>query len=307
MIAVYSFSLICSLLASGIIARILALKQISYGESLLFKGLSCLGLILLFAFKNNTSLIPKNGKLQFLRFLLSGTSLGLFTLSYNYLSATGVATLSNIDIPVILLLGFFWGVRASKKTVLASITTIFLVIILAFMSEATLQENQIKGSILVIFSSLLICLGYFLINESMKLENELMVILTPTLGIIAYGLLIKLSPSLLISSTFPATAVIPAIFSKLNTPTTEVLQNILLYLTSGASMFGAYIFTMKLYKLLDISLAEFPTLLSTLLIQPVEYFLIGEKFNLSYFLITLIIIVFVIILLKTNTQEQERL
>lgn len=302
MIAVYSFSLICSLLASGIIARVLALREVSYEESLFFKGLSCLGLILFFALKNNISLIPKNYKLQFVRFLLAGTSLGLFTLSYNYLSATGVATLSNIDIPVILLLGFFWGTRASKKTVLASITTIALVIILAFLSEATSQENQIKGSILVIFSSLLICLGYFLINESMKLENELMVILTPTLGIIVYALVIRFS-----DSTIPATSVVLAMFSAINTPNAEVFQNILLFSASGASMFGAYIFTMKLYQLLDISLAEFPTLLSTLLIQPVEYFLIGEKFNLSYFLITLIIILFVLILLKTNTQEQERL
>ncbi|NUM57222.1 MAG: hypothetical protein HUU56_01245 [Bdellovibrionaceae bacterium] len=302
MIVVYSFSLICSLLASGIIARVLALREVSYEESLFFKGLSCLGLILFFAFKNNISLIPKNYKLQFVRFLLAGTSLGLFTLSYNYLSATGVATLSNIDIPVILLLGFFWGTRASKKTVLASVTTIALVIILAFLSEATSQENQIKGSILVIFSSLLICLGYFLINESMKLENELMVILTPTLGIIVYALVIRFS-----DSTIPATSVVLAMFSAINTPNAEVFQNILLFSASGASMFGAYIFTMKLYQLLDISLAEFPTLLSTLLIQPVEYFLIGEKFNLSYFLITLIIIVFVLILLKINTQEQERL
>ncbi|MCW5583343.1 MAG: hypothetical protein KIT56_05585, partial [Gammaproteobacteria bacterium] len=110
----------------------------------------------------------------------------------------------------------------------------------------------------------LLCFGYFFIKKSMNEENPAITILVPSLAIIFYGLMERIGVSPFAFKWAP--------------------ELIFINVLSGVGMFGAYIATMQLYKLTNLASAEFPTLISSLVIQPVEAILFNVPLKANYFM-----------------------
>lgn len=258
----WSLVLIVSLVLTGLCMRSLAVQGIPYYQSLSTRGVICLLLTLVFGLKNGLSLLPKNPRVQLIRALVAGVALTFFTISYNWLTASAVSVLSNIDVPLLIVLGPLIGVKASFKTrSMALISISFLVIYICGLEK---QLNLVYGLGALGIGSILLCFGYMFIKKSMNEENEAVTIAVPSLAIIVYGL-VQGWVTPVESVEWTSGAVVEAVLA-------------------GVGMFGAYIATMRLYSITDIASAEFPGLLSSIVIQPIEALLLGTHLGLTYFL-----------------------
>lgn len=280
---IWALIMIMSLIVMGLAMRVLALADISLADGLIVRGVSCLGLVILFAYGKALSLVPKAPSTQCVRALLAGFALTLFTLSYNWLTASAVSVLSNIDVPLLVVLGPFIGIRASIKVrALSFVSILFLV---WYVLGLEVQPQLFYGLTSLMTACFLLCFGYVFIKKSMEEENQAIAILTPALAIIMYGLMQKVvfysAPSLW-TPTLICTAMV-----------------------SGVGMFFAYIATMKLYELTDIANAEFPTLISSLVIQPFEWMILDVSFQVIYVMPTIIFVLMTYFLLQAQRHQEE--
>ena len=245
--------------------RLLAVRGVSAGESLLMRGLSCLAVVLVFSRVSGLTIRIKAPRAQLIRALIAGLALTCYTLCYASLSASAVSTLSNIDVPMLLVLGPIVGVAVSKKIQAASLVSILFLALFVIGME----HNRVVwiGLAELMIGTVLLCFGYWFIKRSMNEENEAVTIMVPALAISVYGIAEWTVGSHQFSPWTPALAFVAIL--------------------SGACMFLAYYATMKLYRLTDIATAEFPTLIASILIQPVEAFLLGEPTQMIYMVSTL--------------------
>lgn len=275
--------LVMSLAGIGLCIRVLALEGVPVSESLIVRGLGCLALVILFSHHQNLPLKPKSVKTQVFRAVLAGLALTFLTMSYNWLSASAVSVLSNIDVPLLVLLGPIVGVPAFKRTrALALLAILFLV---WYVSGIEIHQDLFKGLSSLALGSVLLCFGYLYIKKSMSEENEAVAILTPSLAIIVYGI---------------AEAAVESGFAHLWTPSQAALA-----LLSGVLMFVAYAATMRLYELTDLASAEFPTLISAIVIQPLEAVLLNEPLKPVYLASSIGFVAVVYLILKTQHQPAE--
>lgn len=262
----WSIVLITSLVTLGLCIRYLALRGMLVSESLVLRGVSCLIFVGIFARAKNLTLRPVSLRGQAFRATIAGLALTLISWSYTWLSASAVAVLSNIDVPLLVILGPLVGVAASARARGLSLLSIcFLAFYIMAMEPSTTMLFRGLGTLLL--GTLLLCAGYFFIKKSMAEENEAVTILTPALAILIYGG---------VESRFISTTDLlwsPAILAAAA--------------LSGAAMFVAYLSTMKLYEQTDIAQAEFPTLLASLFIQPVEAAFLKEPLSWQYLLATI--------------------
>jgi hypothetical protein len=281
----WSLVLILSLVALGLCIRVLALNGVSVSESLIFRGTGCLFLVLAYARANGLKLKPVSLRTQSLRALIAGMALTFLSLSYNWLSASAVAVLSNVDVPILVVLGPLIGVPAAFRARLLSVGSMSL-LVLYVVSMATTRETLIYGLSSLMVGSLLLCFGYFYIKKSMNEENSAVAILTPALAILGYGLIEKL--------------IVPS------QPFAWNPGMVTVGLFSGVGMFMAYVATMKLYELTDLAKAEFPTLLSALVIQPIESIVSKEPLSWHCMFLTLgfIIATYFILNLQAPTDNE---
>jgi hypothetical protein len=261
----WSIVLIASLVTLGLCIRYLALGGVPVSESLVLRGVSCLIFVSIFARAKNLTLRPVSLRGQAFRAAIAGLALTLISWSYTWLSASAVAVLSNIDVPLLVILGPLVGVAASARARGLSLLSIcFLAFYVVSMEPST--TTLFRGLGTLILGTLLLCAGYFFIKKSMAEENEAVTILTPAVAILFYGIVESLFIS---TSNLPWS---PAILA------TAVV--------SGAAMFVAYFATMKLYERADVAHAEFPTLLASLFIQPFEAVFLREPLLWQYLLAT---------------------
>lgn len=276
----WSLILIFSLVVLGLVMRILALQNIPLSESLMIRGASCFFLVFIYARKEKLSLWPKSIKTQYIRAFLAGLALTLFALSYNWLTASTVAVLSNIDVPLLILLGSLVGMKTSLRVKILSFACIgFLVWYVLGLEQ---QPDLWYGLSSLMTACFLLCFGYYFIKKSMEEENYAITILTPALAIIFYGMFQEI-----IIST-PAFNWAPTLF----------FMDIL----SGAAMFFAYISTMQLYRITDLATAEFPTLLASILIQPFEAFFLDMPIQTTYLLPTIAFVIMTYFLLMEKNK-----
>jgi drug/metabolite transporter (DMT)-like permease len=271
-----------SLVAMGLGLRVLALHDVPVSESLILRGLSCLAVVVLFARRQKLSLKPKVLKTQVLRAGLAGLALTFLSLSYNGLTASSVSVLSNIDVPFLVVLGPLIGVPASRLSRLLSVASISFLV--WYISGLEGQPNLLYGLSSLAIGSLLLCFGYLFIKKSMAEENKAVAILTPALAIVFYGL---------VETTYQGGRI------SVNWTSADVALCVL----SGFSMFVAYIATMKLYELTDLASAEFPTLISAIVIQPAEFLFLHEPLKKIY-LVSAIAFVFTTYFIM-NMQKTE--
>lgn len=274
-----------SLMGTGLCMRLLAIRGVSAGESLMTRGLSCLGVVLIFSWITGLTIRIKAPKAQLVRALVAGLALSFYTLCYASLSASAVSTLSNIDVPMLLVLGPIVGVSVSKRVQVASIASILFLVLFVIGMEH--NHAVWIGLVQLFVGTLLLCFGYWFIKRSMDEENEAVTIMVPALAIAVYGLIEWNVAS--------------------HPPSPWTLELGLAATTSGVCMFLAYFSTMKLYRLTDIATAEFPTLIASLLIQPIEAVLLGEPTQIIYAVSTLGFIVTTYFILRwQNPVEVQR-
>lgn len=283
----WSTVMIVCLTATGLSMRGLALQGIPVSESLIFRGVICLLLVFAWAFNHHISLIPKSIKTQFLRALIAGMALSFFSISYYWLSASAVSVLSNIDVPILILLGSLVGQVSTLRSKLLSLVSIVLLVI--YGTNIQHEKNWLLGVSILGAGIFLLCFGYYFIKKSMHDENRVITILTPSLAIIFYGFLqMGMSTSLSWSRSWD-------------------FYSILLATLSGVGMFGAYYSTMELYAQTDIATAEFPTLISALAIQPLESLWFHQDFILYDFLISLLFVITTYFILTNEKNKVEAL
>lgn len=271
--------LVLSLVISGICLRFLAINGISSSSSLILRGGSCFLIVSLYALKQRLSLIPRSLRTQLIRALVAGFALMLFTISYNWLTASAISVLSNIDVPLLVVFGPLIGIQASLRVrALALFSISFLVL---FVSGLEANTNLIYGLTSLTVATVLLCFGYLFIKKSMNEENQAVTILVPSIAIIVYGVIQK--PNDIFS--------LPP-------------QFLLIGFLSGASMFGAYYATMRLYVQTNIASAEFPTLISSLMIQPIEALFLDAPLHLTYLLASLGFVATVYLLLEWQKREE---
>lgn len=275
--------MIVSLIGTGLCMRFLAMSGISAGESLVTRGVGCLLVVVFFSYKHGLSLKIKAPSTQMRRALIAGLALTCYTLCYSSLSASAVSTLSNIDVPLLLVLGPIVGVKAAKRVQVAAVVAIFFLVWFVYGIEK--NPEVWRGLALLLVGTVLLCFGYWFIKQSMTEENEAVTILVPALAILAYGLAqwlmdgSKLSHWNL-SQAFAASG-------------------------SGICMFLAYHSTMKLYQVTDIATAEFPTLISSLLIQPIEMLILDAQPHFIYVASTLGFVVTTYVILRWQHSRSD--
>lgn len=247
-------------MAISLCIRVLALRNIPVSESLIVRGLSCLVCVLVYAHRCGLPLFPKSLKTQLFRAGLAGLALTFLSLSYNWLSASAVSVLSNIDVPLMVVLGPLIGVHASRLARwLSGISISFLIL---YVSNLEMNSQIVLGLSTLLVGTLLLCVGYVFIKRSMADENRAVAVLTPAIAIIVYGVL-ETTPPHAISTHWSGI-------------------QFLICVLSGGAMFVAYIATMKLYELTDLASAEFPTLIASVAIQPIEAVLLNESMKSVY-------------------------
>ncbi|MBL7545672.1 MAG: hypothetical protein JNL11_17770 [Bdellovibrionaceae bacterium] len=274
----WSFILITSISLMGLAIRCLATSGMIFSETLILRGLVCLGLVVVFARVKKLSLVPKSIGTQTIRALVAGMALTAFSLSYNWLSASTVAVISNVDVPMLVILGSLVGQPSSVRAkVLSFISIVFLVL---YTLKIQSEPNWILGLGTLLFGLFLLCFGYAFIKKSMNEENQGITILTPALALMAYGLAQKI-PDTSVASGWNH-------------------QALWVGIVSGIGMFGAYYATMKLYALVDIATAEFPTLLASIVIQPLEWLIFKEPLQVSHFILSIAFVACTYFILNNN-------
>ncbi len=261
---------------SGLCLRLSAVNGVSTADALVMRGIFSLGFVILFANFKGLSLRPRSLRAQAIRAVVAGLALTFFTLSYEWLSASAVSVLSNVDIPFLLILGPLVGVKTNLRTqALAILSVLFLVL---YVTGMKVESGTWLGLGSLGLGTLLLCFGYFFIKKSMSDENEAITILTPSLAIIVFGI---------VEGAVHGGFAVP--FS---------LQAVVEAAASGASMFGAYYATMRLYEVTDIANAEFPTLLSAVAIQPLEAVFLSEPLKPTYLLSSVAFVVTIYFILQ---------
>lgn len=276
----WTLVLILSLVLTGVCIRSLALEGMPVYASLITRGFFCLILAIIYGKYKGVSLLPKSMKTQFQRALLAGLALTFLTVSYSYLSASAVSVLSNIDVPLLIVLGPLVGVEASRRTRLLALGSIaVLMIYFSFLDKG---ENFYLGLTALGIGSLLLCFGYLFIKKSMTEENKAVTIITPSVALIFYGLIQGVQGG---GEGFSWNA--PILFESF---------------LSGTGMFVAYYATMKLYAVTDIATAEFPTLISSIVIQPVETIFLDSPLELNYLLSSGAFVLLTYLIMRTQVK-----
>lgn len=280
----WSTVLVFSVSVTGLSIRDLAVKGISFSETLIVRGIVCLAIVCVWALWKKISLVPKSISTQLIRAVIAGLALTFFSMSYNWLSASTIAVISNVDVPLLVILGSLVGQSSTSQSKYLSG---FSILILIFYSIGIQDSPRWVVGLLTLLSGLfLLCFGYSFIKKSMAEENEAITVLTPSIALIVYGVaqgFIEATPV----SSWDGSSGWSAV-------------------ASGVGMFGAYYATMKLYDLADIATAEFPTLIASLLIQPVEAILFKEVFSVRHFLLSLAFVVCVYFILTQGKEEYAK-
>lgn len=259
---IWASILILSLVEVGICIRILALSEVPVAQSLVVRGVSCLVLVIGYACIYRMSLAPKSIRTQVIRATLAGLALTFLALSYNWLSASSVSVLSNIDVPLLIVLGPVIGSTYSKKVRGLAFASILLLVF--YVANLEVHRQLFYGLSTLLVGSLLLCFGYLFIKKSMTDENKAVAIMTPSLAIVLYGI--------------GESVMQPEISSTWN------FMMLMVCILSGVGMFVAYVATMKLYEMTDLATAEFPTLMAAVVIQPLEALILGAPLKLVYLL-----------------------
>jgi len=249
-------------------------------------------LVLLFAKMSGFSLCPRLPRAQLVRALVAGLALTLITKSYESLSASSVSVLGNVDVPLILVLGSLVGQPVKRRDQL--IAGGALAILFAYVLTLEGGAKIFEGVFYLFLGSVLLCFGYHFIQKSMKEENPAITILTPSLALAVFGFVQIFSRG--------------EALSQLGSQSVLSFYNLALLAFSGLLMFVTYLVTMKLYELVSIAEAEIPSLLTVILVQPLEFYFFNEIPQAMTIVITLgfLALLYFLVLGTSRTIDDSR-
>ncbi len=275
----WSVALTVSISLLGLTIRSLAVADVALSESMCLRGFGSLVLTGIWAKAQGHSLIPRSIKNQFVRAVVAGLALTFVTASYRWLSASAVSVLSNADIPMLVILGSWIGQTSSIRAKTLSCVSIVLLAIYGLGIQS--QTNWLLGLSSLFVGLILLCFGYSFIKKSMQQENRAITTMTPALALIVFGAVQKITEPIIISPNWNSNLIV-------------------LGIVSGLAMFCAYYATMKLYDVADIAIAEFPTLVASLVIQPAEAVLFHQPLEAKPFVLTFVFIIVTYFILKND-------
>lgn len=245
----------------SLVMKYLNVQGCSLEDILIYRGLGCVLTAVVLGTMYRQSLIPNRPGTQIARFFFSGLALCLITAAFKYANATTVSVISRLDTAILVVVGPWIGVATSRRQQ-----------VLAFASLAALTGLSIAGTgggteqslgyVLAFLGTLGITAGYLFLRASARSENIYVVSLIAGLAILFYGSAGKLL------GHAPTSA--PAALS------------VGVALLAGVMMFYLYQLTVWLYGMMDITLAEYPTLFAALLVLPAEHYLFGVHFDRVY-------------------------
>ncbi|GAA4467746.1 hypothetical protein GCM10023093_24070 [Nemorincola caseinilytica] len=187
-VLVYKFSPLIVIVAAVVYNLSLdALLDIGYSSSsvLVYRGMLSMAITVLFALNSGQSVMPKKLHLQLLRLTNSGVGLLLAFEAYKGLTASTVAMVSRLDIPIAVMIGFMAGKRKRDFKVGLSVFAICLVLSILFFSS-TINEDPVALGLSII-AVVQISISYLLIKRSTRDENNFSIVNTTNIGCLLVG------------------------------------------------------------------------------------------------------------------------
>jgi len=162
----------------------------SYPSSLIMISSGGIALVIniIYAIIKKKRIFPKFWIPQLIRIVIDGASVWLFYESFKYLSASSVAIVQRMDIPLLVLISFYAG---NSKSSLQYYLSFWAFLILAFfVADAKFIDEGIVGFFLSIGSVALRASTYFLIQKQVRYEDESVLNITYLFGIFTAGLIL---------------------------------------------------------------------------------------------------------------------
>lgn len=243
---------------NGVLLKAMALNGVTTADTLIFRGIGCVVVAVIVGSWQKINLWPKKPALQAFRFMTSGLALWALTAAYQYANATSVAIISRLDTALLVVAGPLISVPATKvQRVLAALCLMLLMG--AAMGGGIGPGETPYGYFLAIAGTIGITIGYLFLRASAAQEFMPVVAWVAGAAVLGYGVATRGSttdwPSLLWMSAG---------------------------LVAGVIMYALYDLTIRLYKVMDVARAEYPTLFSTLLVMAMEASFLNVKFDPFY-------------------------
>lgn len=260
--------------ANLLLLKYLAVLALPAPVTLCYRGLGCAVVAAVIGLRTRTSLLPKFPREQAVRFLIAGASLYLLTQSFFYARASTVGWISRLDTALLICLGPLAGSKTSP-------TRRFLAGILiagAIVAGVTLRADgeSLWGYCLAFAAMGGLTTGYILMKRTGAKETTPVVALVAAMALVFYG------------------ATLGGLATR---PDPRVLGALL----SGLCMYAIYDLTLRLYRRIDIAMAEYPTLLSAAVVIPLENLLLNTPWDVAYSMCIAVQIVALGALLSTKT------
>jgi drug/metabolite transporter (DMT)-like permease len=246
---------------NGLVLKQLANLGVATVDTLLFRGLACAVAAAVAGMSLGRSLWPNRPWLQVFRFFCSGLALWLVTAAYAYANATTVTMISRLDTAILLVLGPLAGVaaRPGQRWLAACCIVIPMVVVTRGGLGA---GEQALGYVLAFLGTLGITMGYLFLRSSAKSENVQVVALIAGMAIAFYGGIGRLAGAGSVTwPEWPALALCAG---------------------TGLIMYVLYDLTVRLYRVMDVARAEYPTLIAALAVMPAEALLFHVHFTPIY-------------------------
>lgn len=248
------------LIANSLITKYLVGKNIDSSFILFNRGFVCLLCVIFSSVIFKRSLIPKDFRIQVIRFFVAGISLFCIINSFKYIHAATVSLIQRTEILAVIIIGGF----ATKNTHNPKnyYSWVILMSVLFFLFLCKNQDENISGLFWGLGGTAFVIIGYFLIKKVSSTENTSVITLVSALGAVCFG-----ASRSIYNNTF-----------SYSIGTTELFLLILL----GVFMFSIYYLTVVIYRQYSIENAQYFSLIAIFLTLPLESFFIGNKTEISY-------------------------
>ncbi|MDC9622376.1 hypothetical protein PSI22_12205 [Xenorhabdus sp. XENO-7] len=270
--------LICAtaLAFKDLIIKYLFNQNVMFSQLFFYTGFFSLTLSVIISKLNKHAFAISNKKYQVRRVFIVCISTSLAFLSFKLLSPTVVNIGSKITLPLMILLSSFLVLPyAKKEKLLAGITMIIMLIF--FYQSLSIDKASLLGIGILLLSAFFMIAEYMTLSHTVKYESQALVCLVPSVSLILLGIIFSI------------------IFN-------ESLFYISGKLITGLSICGilyfiAYYSGVIRYKLLPPGLAEYPSLMTILIVWPVDvlFFNGNMSFNTIIFGILALILLGIII------------
>lgn len=285
-VLVYKFSPLIVIVAAVVYNLSLdALLDSGYSSSsvLVYRGILSMTITVLFALNSGQSVMPKKLHLQLLRLTNSGIGLLLAFEAYKGLTASTVAMVSRLDIPIAVLIGFAAGKRARDFKVGLSVFAICLVLSILFFSS-TIKEDPVSLALSII-AVIQVSISYLLIKRSTRDENNFSIVNTTNIGCLLIGVL-----------------------SGLVRGNMDMLQprHLWIFALASLSQFALNYTSAVVYRRREVERAQRPYLIGSLVVMIIEQVITWHFFaplHIAYIL-TVIGVIYIITLKQVPGQKQ---